>query len=698
LTKALEDSNLGEETIGGGLDDELLQSTFAIGMKGVKKREDVAVLEDLIMDTLHKLDSDGFSEDEIASSMNTIEFQLRGGGGGLRGMEIFLSALAKWNYDISPKDALVYEDALKLLKEEIDKTGSNTFQQLIHDSLLGNNHRVVMELFPSTTLEADQVQDAMIQITRAKSKMSDSEYQHIIDEGIKLKILQETEETPEIIATNPALSISDIDPTPIEYPIHVEENAFKSGINVVSHEVASSGIAYVDFGLDVSMIPYEDAILLPSLISLLNEAGTSDMSAADFRNYVGKSTGGVYATLEIMSVKPTGWDDDIKVHPGVNMLTMLFIKGKCTIEKISDLFPLYTKMLTDINLDDSQDILRNALKSNLSSKKSRVVSRGHSFANRRIRGRYSVMNFVEEKIYGVSSLESYAAILESVESDWEKVVLRLKNLREAILNGSRNGMVLNLTGDRTVLDAIMVEAGDFLVNSLLWDLGHPVPPTPDFRSVDHPWIASAEKEMIQSNPVRDEGIVVSTQVAYVAEGGRLYDVGDPVSASVSVVSHYLQTGYMWDVIRAKNGAYGAYSRFSTTDGIATLFTYRDPNSPEDTLDAFHGAADTILEDAKSSLIRDDNAAITTSIIGTIGGLDGSALSANDAGWVSLVRYLRGESALSRQRRRKEMLDTSVGDFVDYAKRLKSWKAPSVAIVASQSALNDMEREMSMFKV
>ena len=115
-------------------------------------------------------------------------------------------------------------------------------------------------------------------------------------------------------------------------------------------------------------------------------------------------------------------------------------------------------------------------------------------------------------------------------------------MKQAILNGSRNGMILNLTGDRDVLDAIMVKAEDFLVNSLPVDLGHPAPPTPDFRSVDHPWIASAKKDMLQSNPVRDEGIVVSTQVAYVAEGGRLYDVEETVSASVSVVSHYLTTG------------------------------------------------------------------------------------------------------------------------------------------------------------
>ena len=148
------------------------------------------------------------------------------------------------------------------------------------------------------------------------------------------------------------------------------------------------------------------------------------------RNYIGKVTGGVYASLEIMSVKPTGWDDEAKVLPGVNMLTMLFLRGKCTIDKIPDLFNVFEKVLMDINLDDSQDILRNALKSSLSSKKSSVASRGHSFANRRIRGRYSARSFVDEKMYGVSSLEAYATVLEAVEADWGQFVLRLKKLRE----------------------------------------------------------------------------------------------------------------------------------------------------------------------------------------------------------------------------------------------------------------------------
>lgn len=253
-------------------------------------------------------------------------------------------------------------------------------------------------------------------------------------------------------------------------------------------------------------------------------------------------TGGVSATIELMSVKPTGWEDDSKVLPGVNMLSMLFIRGKCVTERIPDLFDIFVKVLTEINFEDSRTILQNALKSNLSSKKSNVASRGHSYANRRIRGRYSPRSFIDEKMYGVSSLESYAKVLEAVDSDWGTFVLRLKKLRMAILNGNRSGMLLNLTGDRVVLDSILEHAKEFLMNGLPVDLGDPAPPTPDFRSVDHPWIAAARQDMRNSDPVRDEGIVVSTQVAYVGEGGRLYDVGDTVKGSTSVVSHYLTTG------------------------------------------------------------------------------------------------------------------------------------------------------------
>lgn len=74
---------------------------------------------------------------------------------------------------------------------------------------------------------------------------------------------------------------------------------------------------------------------------------TTYSSRYECRNYIGKLTGGVSASLEIISVKPTGEDDHSKVLPGTNMLTMLFIQGKCTIDKISDLFDIFLQIGLD---------------------------------------------------------------------------------------------------------------------------------------------------------------------------------------------------------------------------------------------------------------------------------------------------------------------------------------------------------------
>ena len=55
--------------------DELLQSTFSVGMKGIKP-ENVEKVEQLILSTINKVVEEGFSDEAIASSMNTIEFQV----------------------------------------------------------------------------------------------------------------------------------------------------------------------------------------------------------------------------------------------------------------------------------------------------------------------------------------------------------------------------------------------------------------------------------------------------------------------------------------------------------------------------------------------------------------------------------------------------------------------------------------------
>ena len=70
------ESQLGESVTGGGLSDELLQSTFSVGLKGVKE-EDVGKVEELVLATMTKLADVGFEQDAIQAALNTMEFRLR---------------------------------------------------------------------------------------------------------------------------------------------------------------------------------------------------------------------------------------------------------------------------------------------------------------------------------------------------------------------------------------------------------------------------------------------------------------------------------------------------------------------------------------------------------------------------------------------------------------------------------------------
>jgi Zn-dependent M16 (insulinase) family peptidase len=76
LRKVLLESGIGEAIVRGGIQDELCQPQFSIGLKGVVA-EDVSCVEDLVFSTLKQLVEDGFSSEAVEASMNTIEFSLQ---------------------------------------------------------------------------------------------------------------------------------------------------------------------------------------------------------------------------------------------------------------------------------------------------------------------------------------------------------------------------------------------------------------------------------------------------------------------------------------------------------------------------------------------------------------------------------------------------------------------------------------------
>lgn len=124
LRKALNDSGLGESLIGGGMEDEMRQPAFSVGLKGVAAG-DVEAVEALILETLEGLEREGFSATSIEASLNTIEFALRENNTGRfpRGLSLMLRSMATWIYDRDPFQPLKWEDDLAKFKARIAEGG-----------------------------------------------------------------------------------------------------------------------------------------------------------------------------------------------------------------------------------------------------------------------------------------------------------------------------------------------------------------------------------------------------------------------------------------------------------------------------------------------------------------------------------------------------------------------------------------------
>ena len=593
-----------------------------------------------------------------------------------------LGSMTKWIYDESPTDALKFEEPLKELKDRIADSGSKVFQDLLKEYIVDNKHRTTVELAPSKTLEEEQLKEEKDRLADIKASLSEQELQNVIDKTIELKKLQAAEDTPEERATIPALELSDLKRETDEYPIAVSEDDSGSGVTVIHHELGStSGIAYVNFGIDLSVLPLDDVPLLPLFGRMLKETGAGEYDSVQLSQKIGTNTGGINVGLLTTGVHPDDYDQN-KVSSGEHLATKLYFQGKATSDKTSELLSLMKLMLTEARLDSKTRVIE-MLRETRSRLETMVQSSGHATVQSRMRARYRVGGYIDEITGGLQYLDTVKELLKQAEEDWPSLLARLENIRNQLLKHEavRHGMFLDITGDAKVFETVKPAVDDFLKNLPGEANGAKLP---NFKKEIHPWVPEAKKRMAEVLPIKDEGFVVPTQVSYVGKSGVLFDDGEEVPGSAEVVARFLRTGYLWDYVRVMGGAYGGFCTFSTFSGFFSCLSYRDPNLDK-TIDVYDAAADALF--AAADALEKDPEALATAIIGTIGEKDG-AKSPDQKGFTALQRWLVNESPEHRQKLRDEIINTKADDFRTFAERLKNMKDPSVAVVSSKAKFEE----------
>jgi hypothetical protein len=241
LRKALVDSGLGEDVIGGGLSTNLRQMTFRVGLKNMAS-EDVDKAETLILETLARLADEGIEDEMVEAALNSIEFSLRENNTGVypRGLIAFLKALGAWLYGRDPLTPLRFETPLAELKARLAED-DGYLQSLIRTYLLENPHRVTTILEPDPTFNQRQAEEERQRLEAARAQMSAEDIQAVIEQTRELKRLQEAQDSPEVVALLPTLTIDDLDREVKTIPIEVEQMGARANCSsTISSPTASS--------------------------------------------------------------------------------------------------------------------------------------------------------------------------------------------------------------------------------------------------------------------------------------------------------------------------------------------------------------------------------------------------------------------------------------------------------------------------
>ena len=650
LTRALVESGLGEDlTPVSGLEGEIRETLFVAGLKGVEGDKSAAV-EELITGELRRLVNEGIPAPEIEAALLALEFSQREirRSGGPFSLVWMRRSLRAWIHGCKPWEGLLIHDSIVKLKENI-AANTRYFESLIEKYFLNNPHRALVIIEPKEDFLPGQEEKLSQSLLDMENKMSEDEKRQITEKSKTLEKIQSEADSPEALASIPHLSRGDLLVTDDFIPRRYDD---LRGVPALCHDLYTNGITYIDLSFPLDIFPAEDYPWFLFFSRVVVSVGLPGMDYGEVSSLMARTVGSLNALLHTGSAV-RGAPLYLQTAPGTFDLTgrdWITYRMKCLDEKIAPSLDLTLRIINEADLTDARRIndLVLEMKSEIDSS---IAPMGHVYASGRA-GRYnSRSRAVEEQWGGISQID-FAHRL--VKMDTAEIIQKLQYIKEKI---NTAGLIVNITG--TALDDACRETSLRFAG-----FGPPSPRLQSNALISNDTLPKQSTEVFASK---------SLQVGFAALTltSALFDT--PEQAAEFVLTHQLSTGALWEDIRMKGGAYGAFINNSTFENCMSFATYRDPN-PLRSLDVIS----SIFKDSSYGKCSEDY--LEKSIIGCYS-KDTRPRTAAEEGLVDFYRFLYGIENSYWRRRLERLISVSTKDIETAFASLESRTVSGPVVIA-----------------
>lgn len=543
LKQALVKAGIGSDISGYYL-DSIRQPMWTVQATG-SNLDKQADLQRIVESTLQELCDKGLDKELLEASLNSIEFALRESdfGGRPIGLAYIIRMMDNWLYDNDPLELLHYEEALSNIRKGL---ASTYFEDLIRHSILNNNHKVLVSIYPERGLQERKDAEVKEHLSTVKANMTPEEIDAIVEQTKRLKIRQETPDSDEALASIPLLELSDLNPN-MEA---VERRESKIG-NTTVHFVPTftKGINYVGLYFKLNCLTEEELFYADILSDILGRIDTSERGYEALAKDINMNLGGL--SSDITAIGKDGKRDEFT--------PLMIVRVKALHSKLPDLCRLVNEVVQKADYSDDSR-LTELVQESKAIWDNEAFRRGNSIVSQRVMAQVSAVG----KFRDNGNLGYYQKISELASNPAALPLLPEKLAEVAHKIFRANNVDIMFVGEEGELEAFENLMKPFVET---WDT------------------IELSNDVLQITRLSgNDGIVTAGKVQYVAQGGNFIDHGFKHVGPMSVLETILRYEYLWIRIRVQGGAYGAFANFYD-DGNMIFCSYRDPNLLE-TLDVY----------------------------------------------------------------------------------------------------------------
>ena len=446
----------------------------------------------------------------------------------MRGLTYFLM----WSFEKPVFESFKIVDYLDELRDLID---TDYYENFIRDNFIDNPTKLIYIAKPSTKYTEEKQAELKSYIENLNSTMTKEKLELIRTDLERLDIHQNKKDNEEEKATIPVLNIKDVETHVEKTPREIVDDKFK----YVYHNIDTAGLIYTSLYFDVDHLSLDELRYLSLINDFMGSVDTNNLPYTQIDDILFQNLSSPNFSNTFISIND---------KESARLEKVSFTSTIETIEKSIDLI---ADFMFNSKFDKKKRIIE-LLRMRKSYFESTMYDNGHILAINRANSHIDENIMLKDELSGIGSYLFTKEVINQAQEDFDGFINKLNDIYKKIFTSN---LEVNITGSRE----------NFLkVKKLLNN---------KFNSLDK----KENKVKLDFIPKSyKEAIISGANVNYVAKSANIKELKSKFNGKIMLATTILSNPYLYELIRAKGGAYGAGLTISK-NGLLSAYSYRDPN-------------------------------------------------------------------------------------------------------------------------